>query len=93
MEQEPEHRAYLERHLRDDGFDVVEAGWNAQALDLLERVSPAVVITAEPELCRRLRAGEPGRTWNRNVLVRGYPTCPMSVRLGGTCHPGRNLSN
>ena len=68
-EQEPEHRDYLERHLRDDGFDVVGAGWNAQALDLIERVSPAVVITAEPELCRRLRAGEPGRTWDRNVLV------------------------
>lgn len=68
-EHEPELRDYLERHLRDDGFDVFEAGWSAQALDLVERVAPDVVIAAEPELCRRLRAGEPGRTWDRNVPV------------------------
>lgn len=68
-EHEPEHRDYLERHLRDDGYDVIGAGWSAQALDLVERVAPDVVIAAEPELCRRLRAGEPGRTWDRNVPV------------------------
>ncbi len=68
-EQEPDHRLYLERHLRDDGFEVFEAGWSAQALDLVERVAPDVVIAAEPDLCRRLRAGEPGRTWDRNVPV------------------------
>lgn len=67
VEHEPEHRAYLERHLRDDGFAVFQAGWSGQALDLAERVSPAVVIAAEAELCRRIRAGEPGRTWDRNV--------------------------
>ncbi len=66
-EHEPEHREYLERHLRDDGFAVFRAGWNAQALDLAERVAPDVVIAAEAELCRRIRAGEPGRTWDRNV--------------------------
>lgn len=68
-EREPEHRALLERHLRDDGFTVFGAGWPRQALDLAERVAPDVVIATEPELCRTLRAGEPGRTWDRNVPV------------------------
>ncbi|MGL6278763.1 MAG: response regulator transcription factor [Gaiella sp.] len=68
-ERDAEHGAYLERHLRDDGFEVFEAGWPRQALDLVERVAPAVVIAADAELCRRLRAGEPGRTWDRNVPV------------------------
>ena len=53
-------RQYLERHLRDDGFTVFEAGWTSRALDLAERVSPDVVIAGEADLCRRLRAGEPG---------------------------------
>ena len=41
----------------------------ARALDLAERHAPDVVIVGQPELCRRLRAGEPGRTWDRNVPV------------------------
>jgi DNA-binding response OmpR family regulator len=68
-ENEPGSREYLERQLRDDGFTVFEAGWTAQALDLAERLAPDVVIAGETDLCRRLRAGEPGRTWNRNVPV------------------------
>jgi DNA-binding response OmpR family regulator len=68
-EHESGSRDYLERHLRDDGFTVFEAAWTARALDLAERLSPDVVIAGEPDLCRRLRAGEPGRTWNRNVPV------------------------
>jgi DNA-binding response OmpR family regulator len=68
-EREPSTREYLERQLRDDGFTVFEAGWTARALDLAERLSPDVVIAGETDLCRRLRAGEPGRTWNRNVPV------------------------
>jgi DNA-binding response OmpR family regulator len=68
-EREADSREYLERQLRDDGFTVFEAGWTAQALDLAERLSPDVVIVGETDLCRRLRAGEPGRTWNRNVPV------------------------
>jgi DNA-binding response OmpR family regulator len=68
-EREAGSREYLERQLRDDGFTVFEAGWTAQALDLAERLSPDVVIAGETDLCRRLRAGEPGRTWNRNVPV------------------------
>jgi DNA-binding response OmpR family regulator len=68
-EHEQESREYLERQLREDGFVVFEAAWTARALDLAERLLPDVVIAGEPELCRRLRAGEPGRSWNRNVPV------------------------
>ncbi len=66
-EQEPEYGEYLERQLRNDGYAVFEAGWDAQALDMVERVSPDVVIAGEHDLCRKIRAGEPGRTWDRNV--------------------------
>jgi DNA-binding response OmpR family regulator len=69
VETEEESRAYLHRHLLDDGFHVIEAGWSAQALDLAERNAPDVVVAAEPDLCRRLREGEPGRRWDRNVPV------------------------
>ncbi|HET9288334.1 MAG TPA: response regulator transcription factor [Gaiella sp.] len=68
-EHEAVSREYLERQLRDDGFTVFEAAWTSRALDLVERLSPDVVIAGEADLCRRLRAGEPGRTWNRNVPV------------------------
>ena len=68
-EPEPESREFLERHLRDDGFEVVGATRNREALDLLERTCPDLVLLAESDLCRRLRAGEPGRRWNRNVPV------------------------
>lgn len=68
-EPEPETREYLERHLRDDGFDVLGAARNREALDLAERAQPDLVLVAELELCRRLREGEPGRRWDRNVPV------------------------
>jgi DNA-binding response OmpR family regulator len=68
-EPEAESREFLERHLRDDGFDVVGATRNREALDLLERTCPDLVLLAEPDLCRRLREGEPGRIWNRAVPV------------------------
>lgn len=68
-ETEPEGRGFIERHLSSDGFRVIEAGWDAQALDLAERTRPNVVLAGEPELCRRLREGEPGRRWDRNVPV------------------------
>jgi DNA-binding response OmpR family regulator len=68
-EPEPESRRYLERHLSGDGFRVLEAPWSSRALDLVEQAAPDIVIASEPELCRRLRAGEPGRRWDRNVPV------------------------
>ena len=65
----PDRPGFLERNLRSDGFDVVEAGWSAQALDLAERSRPDIVLAAESDLCARLREGEPGRRWDRNVPV------------------------
>ena len=56
---EPEEatRSFLERHLAQDGFQVVGAE-NGEALDLLERLCPDLVLIGDPEgleLCRRLR--------------------------------------
>jgi len=69
-EPEPETREYLGRHLRNDGFDVLGASRRSEALDLVERERPDVVLLAELDLCLRLREGEPGRTWDRNVPVK-----------------------
>ena len=68
-EPELESREYLARHLRDDGFEVLGTARNGETLDLVESTSPDVVLVAELDLCRRLREGEPGRRWNRNVPV------------------------
>ena len=68
-EPEPETREYLGRHLRDDGFDVLGAARRSEALELAESAQPDVVLLAELDLCLRLRLGEPGRTWDRNVPV------------------------
>ena len=70
---EPEEttRSYLGRHLSQDGFEVVEAT-NGEALDLLEQTRPDLVLIGDaesPEFCRRLREGEPGRSWDREVPV------------------------
>jgi DNA-binding response OmpR family regulator len=66
-EHDPGSREALERQLRADGFTVFGAAWTSRALELAERVAPDLVIAGEPDLCRRLRAGEPGRSWDRNV--------------------------
>jgi DNA-binding response OmpR family regulator len=68
-ELEPETREYLGRQLRDDGFDVLGAARRSEALDLAERARPDLVLLAELETCLRLRQGEPGRSWDRNVPV------------------------
>jgi len=68
-ELEPETREYLGRQLRDDGFDVLGAARRSEALELVESARPDVVLLAELDLCLRLRRGEPGRTWDRNVPV------------------------
>ena len=56
---EPEEatRSFLERHLAQDGFEVVGVT-EEEALELLERVCPDLVLIGDPEgleLCRRLR--------------------------------------
>ena len=68
-EPEPEIRGYLERQLESDGFHVLKAAFGGEALALVERSRPDLVLCSELELCTRLREGEPGRTWNRNVPV------------------------
>jgi DNA-binding response OmpR family regulator len=84
-EPEPGSREYIERQLRDDGFTVFGAAWTARALDLAERLAPNVVIAGEPDLCRRIRAGEPGRTWDRNVplILLMEPGADPLVRVRG----------
>ncbi len=68
-EPEPEIRGYLERQLTDDGFQVLGASFNREALELIERARPDLVLVSEIDLCARLREGEPGRSWNRDVPV------------------------
>src|SRR6476619_4527145 len=74
---DPHEPGYLSRNLSSDGFDVVEAGWSAQALDIAERSRPDIVLAGEAERCARLREGAPGRRWDRNVPVRKRATCPV----------------
>lgn len=76
VEDEPSSRTYLEQQLTDDGFDVLSADRGARALELLERRDPDLVLldvglpdASGFELCRRLREGEPGRVWNRDIPV------------------------
>ena len=75
-EPEPQVRGFLERHLASDGFEVLGATACGEALELAERTRPDLVLlgTSLPdapglELCARLREGEPGRSWDRNVPV------------------------
>jgi len=75
-EPEPTMRGFLERHLTHDGFDVYGATAGGEALEIAEREQPELVLVGSAlpdasghELCRRLREGEPGRSWNRDVPV------------------------
>jgi DNA-binding response OmpR family regulator len=68
-EPEPETREYLGRHLREDGFDVLDAARRSEALELVERLRPDLVLLGELDLCQHLRHGEPGRSWDRNIPV------------------------
>jgi DNA-binding response OmpR family regulator len=69
-EPEPETGGFLARHLAEDGFEVLRTEDGEAALSLAEQVRPDLVLLgAELDVCRRLREGEPGRSWNRNVPV------------------------
>jgi DNA-binding response OmpR family regulator len=68
-EPEPTTRGYLERQLANDGFHVLQAAFGGEALALAERSRPDLVLCSELDLCARLREGEPGRTWNRDIPV------------------------
>jgi DNA-binding response OmpR family regulator len=89
---ESEHatRGFLERHLAQDGFEVVGARACGEALELAERARPDLVLVGTPlpdatglELCRRLREGEPGRNWNRDVplILLGRPDADAVDRV------------
>ena len=76
VEDELKTRSFLEQQLTDDGFDVVSADRGGRALELVECVDPDLVLldvrlpdASGFEVCRRLREGEPGRAWNRDVPV------------------------
>jgi DNA-binding response OmpR family regulator len=72
-ESEPGTREFLERHLASDGFAVLGAEAGRQALELVERERPDLVLVGglpdapALEVCRVLREGEPGRSWDRDV--------------------------
>lgn len=69
-EPEPSTGEFLERHLTSDGFAVLRTEDAEDALELAERAQPDLVLLGtEVEVCRRLREGEPGRSWNRHVPV------------------------
>jgi DNA-binding response OmpR family regulator len=73
-ETEPDERGFLVHHLTNDGFHVVGAGAGFEALDLAERAQPDVVVLGNPlpdasavDVCTRIREGEPGRSWDREL--------------------------
>ena len=62
-EREADDRAFLERHLTDDGFDVVGVAAAGEALDAAERARPDVVLLGNPlpdgsavDVCSRIRS-------------------------------------
>jgi len=83
---EPEERigSFLVRHLADDGFEVVRAEDEETTLELVERARPDLVLLgSEVDVCRRLRVGEPGRSWDRAVpvIVLGEPQADAVDRV------------
>ena len=76
VEREAQGRAFLAQQLTDDGFEVLSADRAAQAFELVEAARPDLVLldavlpdASGFEVCSRLRQGEPGRAWNRDVPV------------------------
>ena len=76
VEDEPTARSYLEQQLSDDGFAVLSADQGRRALEVLERSHADLVLldvglpdTSGYEVCSRLREGEPGRVWNRDIPI------------------------
>ncbi|MGH3034922.1 MAG: response regulator transcription factor [Gaiellaceae bacterium] len=76
VEHEALTREFLEQQLTDDGFEVFAAERARQALEVVERAELDIVLLDAVlpdgsgfELCSRLREGEPGRVWNRDVPV------------------------
>ncbi|MGZ4386192.1 MAG: response regulator transcription factor [Gaiellaceae bacterium] len=73
-EAEKTSRDELEQSLAGDGYSVVAAAGGGEALELLEREQPDLVLLGAElpdlpalELCRRLRSGMAGPSWNRDL--------------------------
>jgi DNA-binding response OmpR family regulator len=64
-EAEPATREFLARHLASDGFAVLGADAGREALELVGGLPDAPAL----EVCRVLREGEPGCSWDRDVPV------------------------
>jgi DNA-binding response OmpR family regulator len=89
VEPEAPRREHLSRQLVDDGFEVLAADRGLEALALVESERPDLVLldavlpdASGFDVCGRLRAGEPGRAWDRDVPVimvtaRGDPSDRM----------------
>jgi DNA-binding response OmpR family regulator len=89
VEPEAPRRDHLSRQLADDGFEVLAADRGLEALALVESERPDLVLldavlpdASGFDVCGRLRAGEPGRAWDRDVPVimvtaRGDPSDRM----------------
>jgi DNA-binding response OmpR family regulator len=89
VEPEAPRRDHLSRQLADDGFEVLAADRGLEALALVESERPDLVLldavlpdASGFDVCGRLRAGEPGRAWDREVPVimvtaRGDPSDRM----------------
>jgi DNA-binding response OmpR family regulator len=76
-EPEPSTRGFLERHLKDDGFDVLGAEECGEALELAERARPDLVLlgdTAALDECR---------SWSSEVplIVIGAPEADAVDRV------------
>ena len=86
-------RAYLERQLTEDGFDVLAAAETRDAFALAEAEDPDVVLLGATlrsgsgfDVCRALRSGEEGRRWNRDVplIMLGQTDDPVERVRGFT---------
>jgi DNA-binding response OmpR family regulator len=76
-EPEPATRGFLERHLADDGFDVLGAAACSEALELAERARPDLVLLGDTS------ALEECRSWSREVplIVIGGPDADAVDRV------------
>ena len=76
-EPEPATRGFLERHLADDGFDVLGAAACGEALELAERARPDLVLLGDTS------ALEECRSWSREVplIVIGGPDADAVDRV------------
>ncbi len=76
-EPEPQTRGFLERHLTEDGFEVVGADAGSEALELAERTRPALVLLGDCSVLDACRA------WDRDVpvIVLGQPEADAVDRV------------